>query len=487
MSNLGYIKNSYGKSINIAVANTYSYNVLSSGNLPDNTIILSSPINENNEDTGTYSVLITDYKGQPVRLTYTLQEGNGMRYSDDSIKVEIDNDTIVEKNNELAANINNIIDNDTIIYSDKLYVNIDNLEKADASTLGVFKIDDDTIKESDGMLYVNTSNLAYANNNTGISGIFIGDNKYINVSQGVISINQESITHASKDEYGIIQGNNNTVNINDGIISVVTKNLGRCEDETPGVIIPDNNTIILTANEELAVDTKKLNKTSAINTGVFKYDPTSFVMDKDVLKIKNYNEFNNIIDNINTNEEELEKTLNDVKYLLEEYEVGNSNPEIIDFHATKLLSAVLERPYYLDPPLTNNELELNFVSVEFVIATNCPFKLSIKYEDNVEIPVKLYSINYNNIKIYSGTSGLGEIFQTTESLPVPIKFTFLARNYYKNDKNEYSTETKITITVSYVDNVLINKSIIYSIIRFNSAYNEEIEYDETNIENYISS
>lgn len=487
MSNLGYIEKSYGKSINIAVANTYSYNVLSSGNLPDNTIIISSPINENNEDTGTYSVLMTDYKGQPVRLTYTLQEGNGMRYLDDSIKIEIDNDTIIEKNNELAVNINNIIDNDTIIYSDKLYVNVNNLDKADGNNLGVFKIDDNTIKESDGMLYVNTSNLAYANNITGVSGIFIGDNNYINVNQGVISINQAAINHANKNEFGIIQGNNNTVNINKGVISINAKNLSRCEKDSPGVVIPDNNTIILNNNEELSIDTKKLNKASAINTGVFKYDPESFIVDEDVLKIKNYNNFNNIINEINVNEAELDKVLNDVKYLLEEYEVGNSNPEIIDFHATKLLSAVLERPYYIDPPLTNNELELNFISVEFIIATNCPFKLSIKYEDNVEIPVKLYSINYNNIKIYSGNSGLSEIFQTTESLPVPIKFTFIARNYYKNDKNEYSTETKITITASYVDNVLINKSLMYSIIRFNSAYNEEIEYDETNIENYISS
>lgn len=485
MSSLGYIEKSYGKSINIAVANTYSYNVLSSSNLPDNTIIISSPINENNDDTGTYSLLITDYKGQPVRLTYTLQEGNGMMYLDDSIKVEIDNDTIIEKNGELSVNVNNIIDNDTFIYSDKLYINVDNLDKADENVSGIFKIDEDTIKETNGKLYVNTSNLAYANNSTNIGGIFIGDNKYINVDQGVISINQEAINHASKDNYGLIKGNDNTIDIHDGVVSVITKNLSKCEANNPGIVMPDNISIALNHENELTINTQNLNKATSEKYGVFKFDPATFTIDKDILKIKNYNNFNNIINNINLNKNELEKNIDDVKYLLEQYEVGNSKPEIIDFHSTKLLTTVLERPYYVNPPLTNDELEMNFISAEFMISTNCPFILSIKYEDNVEIPVKLYSINYNNVKIYKGNSGLSEIFQTTESLAVPIKFTFLARNYYKNDKNEYSTETKITITVSYPNDVLINKSIMYSIVRFNSGYNEEIEYDETNIESYI--
>ena len=479
MSSLGYIQNSYGKSINIAVANTYSYNVLSSGNLPDNTIIISSPLDENNDDRGIFSVSMTDSSGQPVRLTYTLQEGPGMRYSNDSIKVEIDDFTIVENNKELLANVDNLIDNDTIYYNDKIKLNVNNLDKANKNISGVFKIDDDTVKIADDKLYVNTSNLKYANSDTNIPGIFIGDDKYITVNQGVISINQDMIDKANKESFGIVRGNNSTISINNGQINVITENLNKSDKDNAGIIMPDNKTIVLNENDELKVDISNLNKTSNIKAGVFKYDPNTFILDKEILKVKEYGKFNTLMESIDNTEVELKKDIEDIKYLLSQYKVKKNKPEIIDFHATRLLTSILDRPLYLDQPV--DEMGLNFVSTEFIIATNCPFKISMAYENNIDPPITLYSINYNNTHIFAGNSGLNEIFQTTEERQVPIKFTFLARNYYKNDKNEYTKKVKITITVSYSEDVTINKSIMYSIVRFNSGYNEEIEYKELSI------
>lgn len=483
MSSLGYIQNSYGKSINIAVANTYSYNVLSSGNLPDNTIIISSPLDENNDDRGIFSVSMTDSSGQPVRLTYTLQEGPGMRYSNDSIKVEIDDFTIVENNKELLANVDNLIDNDTIYYNDKIKLNVNNLDKANKNISGVFKIDDDTIKIADDKLYVNTSNLKYANSDTNIPGIFIGDDKYITVNQGVISINQDMIDKADKESFGVIRGNNSTVSINNGQITIIAENLAKSNNDTPGVIIPDNKTIVLNENNELKINIENLKKTSKSNVGVFKYDPKTFILEKDVLKVKEYNHFNDLMEDIDNTEIELKKDIEDIKYLLSQYNIKKNNPEIIDFHATRLLTSILDRPLYLNQPV--DDMGINFVSIEFLLATNCPFKISMSYENNIDPAITLYSINYNNINIYAGNSGLNETFQTTEERQVPLKFTFLAKNYYKNDKNEYSKKVKINITVSYSEDVTINKTIMYSIIRFNSGYNEEIEYDDTSIENYL--
>ena len=107
MSKLGYIASSYGKQMNISIANTYSYNVLAGSNLPINSIIIASNIDENNNDTGTYSLIATDNEGNPVRLTYTVKEGNGLYYNTDKdyISLNIDNNVIIEKENQLSFNL----------------------------------------------------------------------------------------------------------------------------------------------------------------------------------------------------------------------------------------------------------------------------------------------------------------------------------------------------------------------------------------------
>ena len=60
MSKLGNIYLSYGKEFKISIANTYSNIVLSGSNLPVNSIIISSNVDDNFEDTGSYSLIATD-------------------------------------------------------------------------------------------------------------------------------------------------------------------------------------------------------------------------------------------------------------------------------------------------------------------------------------------------------------------------------------------------------------------------------------------
>ena len=62
MSKIGNIKLSYVKQFNTAIANTYSN--------------LSSNINENFEDIGSYSMIATDNEGNHVRLTYCKKQCN---------------------------------------------------------------------------------------------------------------------------------------------------------------------------------------------------------------------------------------------------------------------------------------------------------------------------------------------------------------------------------------------------------------------------
>lgn len=484
MSKLGYIQKSYGTNLGFGIANTYGYNILSGSNLPVNSIIIASPVDENNDDIGSYSLLATDYVGDPVRLTYTIKQGNGIEYSDDSIKVKIDNNTVIEKNKALTANINSLIDNYTIIYDkDEIQLNVDNLDKANNNTAGVFKIDSNTIKLADNSLFVDTSTLNYASPENNSGGIVIGDGNIIKTEQGIISINQDNFTKASNENYGVVTSTNGTITIEEGIVSVDTESLSFCNNEEPGIVSTDNNSIYINNDDELSVNTENLNKVSNSTFGVFKYDNNTFEMIDDTLKIKNYNQFNNLVASIKKNESDIEKEISDIDYLLEEYRVALEKPEIYDFHCLDLLSSVLEKPVFLNQQA--NQMNTQFITVDFAISTNCPFIISIKYDDNVDPATQLYSINYDTIDTLMGNAGLREIYQTTQGKKLPLKFTFISKNYYNTNKKEFSKTVKITITVSYVNDVSINKSLIYSITRFNSGYNEEIIYDVVNIENAL--
>ena len=480
MSKLGYINNSYGSQFNIAIANTYAYNVLNGSNLPINSLIISSPVNENNNDIGTYSLIATDNYGNPVRLTYTIKESNGLIYTDDYIKLNIDENTIIEKNNNISVDLNSIIDNKTIKSNESsLYIDYNELTKLDTDKKGLFTIDNKTIKSDDGKLFVDTSKLLYANNGTA-AGICIGDGKLINTNQGKVSLNQNNLQKATEEDYGIIHSMNNQVTINNGIISVNTDYLDTCNGDNFGIVIPDNNTIKINENQELYIDTNNLAKVNSTSPGIFKYDENVFeIIGDNKLSIKNMdlisNEFNNIEDKII----EVENKIADIDYLLTQYIAELDKPKIFDFHCASLLSSVLEKPYELNEQV--EDMEYQFITVDFIIATNCPFNISLKFEDNIDPHIALYEINYNDSHIYKGNEGLVETYQTTQEEKVPIRLTFVCKNYYKDDPKEYSISTKAKITVSYINDTSINKYIIFSIVRFNSAYNEEIVYTDRNL------
>ena len=482
MSKLGYIYKSYGDEFKGAISNTYGYVILNSTNLPKNALIIASPVDDDNNDTGTYSLLVTDYLSNPIRLTYTIKEGNGLVYSDDSLKIKIDNKTIIENDNkELSINISYIIDNDTIKYdseNDNLYISYDNFNRV-SSGIGLFKVDENTIKVSDDYIYIDTSSLRYANENTKISGIVKGDGYLISVDQGIISLNQENLSKATEDNPGLIYSTNDTINISNGIISVNTADLNVCENDSPGIAIPDNDTIYLD-NELLSVNTNNLLNTSSSNFGVFSYDPETFNLENDILSVRDNDIILNDIDNIIDNTSKINNLVNDVEYLLTEYQVGLSKPSIFDFHCSQLLTSVLEKPMVKNEKI--DEMPTQFVSVTFMITTNCPFKISVKFENNLDPQFSLHEINYNDTFIYNGNEGLETVYQTTENLNIPIKITFIGKNYFNADNSIYSDKTKIKITVSYSNDASIYKEILYSIIRFNSGFSKNIEYDDENLE-----
>ena len=483
MSKIGYIFKSYGSSFNAAVANTYGYIVLNGNNLPANSLIISSPVDENGNDVGSYSLIVTDYLSNPVRLTYTIEEGNGIVYSDDSLKVQIDNKTIVENDGKLSININNIVDNNTLYYdeeSGQIKISYDNIPTTSTEQFGLYKIDGNTINTNEGTIFVDTSKLRYSNTGINTAGILIGDGKTVVAEQGVLSVVQDNIKKADSDSPGFIHITNNTLESNDGILSVNTENLEKCSNTNPGIVIPDNSTITF-KDESLSVNINNLSKTNELNNGVFKYDESAFSIDNGALSFKNNDILLDTLNGIPKIEDEINKLDTDIDYLLNEYQVAISKPSILDFHCAQLLTGVLQKPLKKNESI--DEMPMQFMNVVFMIATNCPFKIAVTFTDNIDPQFSLYEINYNDIFIYNGNEGLQTVYQTTEGKTVPLKFTFIGKNYYNDNKDDYSNKIKIKIVVSYVSDVNTYKEIMYSIIRYNSGYSKDIEYDDRNIEN----
>ena len=311
MSSIGNIKLSYGKQFNIAIANTYSNIVLSGSNLPANTIIISSNVDNEFNDTGSYSMIATDNDGNPVRLTYCIKQGNGLNVSEDNKDVlilNIDNDSIKNTSVGLHIDLSSISENTIHQVDNKLTVNNDIINIASKLSRGIFKIDSKTILLDD-VLYVNTDKLNYSNNDTKTYGILKSSDDILTINNGVISINENNIPKASDKEYGIAKADENTITIDDNYLTVNTSHLMRADEENYGVISVDNNKIKVSEGI-LSVDTENLNKASVSIKGILSVDGKSInVNSGNQISVNNYsnmlNDLESLIGDLNNETESL--------------------------------------------------------------------------------------------------------------------------------------------------------------------------------------
>ena len=71
MTKFNDISNSYGKPFSVIAANTYAYNVLNASNIIESSLVIASPYDIiNEEDVGQHTLIMTDFEGNPTRLTY---------------------------------------------------------------------------------------------------------------------------------------------------------------------------------------------------------------------------------------------------------------------------------------------------------------------------------------------------------------------------------------------------------------------------------
>lgn len=282
-----------GKEYNIASSNVGGDKILNSEYLKENTLIIDAKVDNNLYDKGSYSLFITDGDGKAVRLTYTMQPGNGL-YIDNSdtdiLKMYIEGNSIKsEEGTGLYVDTSNIIDNDTIqVYNDdeipnrpntgRFRVVTANLDKATDIRWGIVKSDENTtyinylgkwevndgedyanrtftyeLDENNekiplGTISVNTQHLDTVDDESNRDGIIKHNSEMartIKAVNGKLDVITANLEHADDtlDIYGITKGDEKTIDAKDGVLSVNTQGLTHANSKRYGTVKLDGKTI----------------------------------------------------------------------------------------------------------------------------------------------------------------------------------------------------------------------------------------------------
>ena len=470
MSKVGNIKSSYGEEITIAIANAPAEVILKNKQLPPNTLIIAAPVDKRKNDIGSYAMVMTDSDGSPIRLSYTIRPGNGLNINNDVLSLNIDKTTLTSTKSGISFNLSKIIDNNTIKLSNgKLYVDIDKVQLANDTSFGIMNIDDDSIKMNEnGQIYADT-----------------------------VSLNR-----ATDSQYGIVKGDDNTINIDNGIISVNTQNLVKASVDTFGVVKPDNNTIGVDANGSLYVNVDNLTKATNKHKGVLKVDgktiksrsgvlsvdygamPIASYTREGLLKVGNESFINkngnvNLVNNELFANETYTKLLNEIKQIQDAIiELSNSgtstNKQIYRISFANSSATDLDKPEYLEEPIFMINNKKQYVYITINIITQCDFLIGANFENNITPEASILGVIYDNTIRYDGVNCLDNVFPSTENKLKKVIILVDCTNF-KSDRLPYQQITKLNITISPTDNTLLAKKLIYSIVRYNSNYDPNLQ------------
>ncbi len=253
---IGNTTYAFGRDFNISVSNMNGEDILESIYLNENTLIIVSKVNTNLEDIGSYILFVTDINGNAVRLTYSIEPGNGIYvHPNDTyiLNMYIDQSSLMaDDGNEHYVNKQNIIDRNTleVIITDentakrgKIGVVTVNHEKESNIRYSIVKPDgvttyipyeDETEEGADendpqqiaidenghpitlGTISVNTQNLETeddAENRDGIVGHISEMFRTIEAVDGKLNVLTYNLDHASYESFGIAKGDEETINV----------------------------------------------------------------------------------------------------------------------------------------------------------------------------------------------------------------------------------------------------------------------------------
>lgn len=476
MSRLGDIYNSYGAKFSVALANTYSYNVANAALLPKNTIILASPYDVSiNEDLGNVSMFVTDNDGTPVRLTYSISQENGLYVENDTIKMHLGDFLKENENNEISLDVENLIDNDTLVLDNGIIeCKSKTLRTASRTQTGVFKIDNSTIKLSNNnQIYVDTQSLDLANNGSNSPGILYSDSDEISISNGVVSITDD-LRKCDSSTYGVCKTDGISIKSYSGVLSASIDGFNEASNNDFGICNADNRTTYIDNDNVIHANFDSLNDV------LVKPDGTTLDVNNGVLYVKVQNSINNSLLLMSSKISDLDLKISNLEERLRNATPVVRTQSIFGFTCKNIASSVLVKPREYGE--LTKDMQTQKVSAEFVVKTNCPFKINIESIDNIAPQVLLYEINYDDLYVMPGNSGLSTTFKSTDNQEKKLVFSWLCKNYRSNTFSEYSTTTKFIITVASADDASQKKHLKYSIVRYNSLFNDKIDYEAQNDE-----
>ena len=472
MSQIGNIEAIYGKKFNILSANVTSTELLSKHGLPATSIIYAAPTDDEGNDLGTYSMIMTDSLGDPIRLTYTIKEGNGLITDNDIVKLVIDNNSITA-DNKLFVNKDNIIDNKTIANkNNKLQVITSALDITSKDNLGISKIDNNTLKLSGDILYCEASNLNYASEDN--FGVVRPDNKTLKTDiKGIITAYTGSLTKATKDNYGISKPDNTTIIVNKGVYSVNTGSLKSATSNSFGISRTDNKTIS-NDNGIYSVVTSSLDKASDKLFGVVRTDNNSLIVNNGILSVNNYEQMIENSEKYKIDIQALENRINLINNLVNNHTLILSKSGIYKMDSNQATTSILNKPQYLEEPINMPE---QYIYFSFNVITNCDFHINVNYVNNDAPGVEITQVNYNDEFTIDGATSLNYVYPSTNMNEKEITIQFGCRNF-SSMTEAFAKTTKIQVIISNKDNNQLNETLWYSILRYNS-YIKESEYIES--------
>lgn len=513
---LGNVTRIYGQKHNTTVTNLNGETIMSSAYLNKNTFIISSPQSINKEDIGTYSLFVTDSEGQPVRLSYTIQPGNGLVIGRsgkpevqgdglDVISMAIDNHSIKADDPTYQGAIyvkkENIIDNNTLMVvtpSDKpscIKVITENLDHAGntASGFGIAQGDGVTITTADGYLTVQTRNLDYADDETDTHGIIDANtNPYRTVrsDNGILSVWTQNLDRANEDSVGVVKPDGTyTFTDNDGTLTVSNfvytySYIGdrsweeggetfteKYRWDEHGIVIPDLVTLGTKEAGTMHVITDGLDKASDSQYGVVKLDGVSMGVTSDgLLEVKQYDKLQAIMDVFDARYTYILNKLNELEGRIVVLET-TASAENIDIDIDNSMLTILSKPVWdEDNQVVVSPLEN--VSVELRVSTNCKFKVSVEYEDNVNPAIVLTQVKLGS-NIVVTAAGLQDYeFDSTDETISQLKLTFECSNYRSNT-NESEISTVATIKITSMNDASVYKKAVHTFVRYNTKKYEQ--------------
>ena len=452
MSQIGNTTKSFGREYNISVSNLGGESILASEVLRKNTILIDAKVDNNLQDTGSYTLFVTDGNGRPVRLTYTLQPGNGL-YADpndtDVLRMQIDENSIMaDDGDELYVNKHNIIDGYTLTVNaiegdtakrGRIAVVTAHLDPASQTSYGISKGDDITLTtyvdpEYPGQIRVNTQYLDTVDdvlNRDGIVRHSSEMSRTIEAKDGKINVLTENLVKSTESLYGISKGDETTILASEGILTVNTAGLDHATNNRYGTVIGDAETITI-SNGKASVITAGLDTATVDNYGTVMLDGYSINVSpvNGKIEVQRFPEIEALLKTNNPEHEVFSRDIEDLKNRVAKLETWALQEKIEFLITVGDPTTELPEPVFDKDTWTVKNKYSDRKTISFQIKTNCKYYINVDYKagTNDKGQVSLISVQCGSGDVIPANSLSNTPFLATDNTVQTLYFVFAVKN-----------------------------------------------------------